>query len=87
MIKIHKVFGIGIQSKGKSLPLWSHGRRLQDGKRLRMEDNAFIGKSILNGMVEKGKVQGSEIAYQPCFERRKQVIMMAGMWGSECRRS
>lgn len=82
MIKIHKVLkvcGIGIQRKGKSLPLWSHGKRLQDGKRLRMEDNAFTGKNILNGMVEKRKAQGSKIAYQPCFQRRKQVIMMAGM--------
>lgn len=77
MVKIHKILrvcAIGIQRKGKSLPLWSHGRRLQDGKGLRMEDSAFIGKSILSVMVEKGKAQGSEIVYQPCFKRRKQVV-------------
>lgn len=70
IIKIHKILKVhatGIQRKVKSLPLCGHGRSLQAGKGLRVEDNPFIGKNILSGMVEKSKAQGSKVVYESGF--------------------
>lgn len=65
----------GIQRKVKALPLCGHGSSLQTGKGLRVEDNALTGKSTFSDLVEKGKAQGSKIAYKPGFPLlRKKVL-------------